>query len=132
MFSEAARVADLIRYTGYVCASHDNSSTAKGAGEVIVGRRAVARSARRFLRPRCRRRCPDRACRSRLALPDRPEFPRRGFQGAFGPSASERTVIERFRADFAQRLGVSSLSISQAGYNTTMDILSSGARACPP
>ncbi len=39
------------------------------------------------------------------------------------------TIVERFRPDFAARLRGAALSISQAGYNTTMDILASGVRA---
>jgi predicted glycosyltransferase len=38
-------------------------------------------------------------------------------------------VVERFRPDFPARLKGAALSISQAGYNTTMDILAAGARA---
>ncbi len=48
---------------------------------------------------------------------------------ALAKHASERTIVERFRDDFAARLRGATLSISQAGYNTTMDILSAGARA---
>jgi predicted glycosyltransferase len=43
--------------------------------------------------------------------------------------ADDRTIVERFRPNFAARLRVAALSISQAGYNTTMDILASGVRA---
>lgn len=38
-------------------------------------------------------------------------------------------VVERYRADFAQRLGQCRLSISQAGYNTVMEILQARAPA---
>ena len=48
---------------------------------------------------------------------------------ALAAHASERTIVERFRDDFPTRLSVRALSISQAGYNTTMDILAAGARA---
>jgi predicted glycosyltransferase len=44
-------------------------------------------------------------------------------------TADERTIVERFRPDFSALLTKAALSISQAGYNTTMDILSSGVRA---
>ncbi len=37
--------------------------------------------------------------------------------------------LERFRADFAALMASARLSISQAGYNTVMDILCTGARA---
>ena len=38
-------------------------------------------------------------------------------------------TVERHRADFVDLLGNCRVSISQAGYNTTMEILSCGARA---
>jgi len=38
-------------------------------------------------------------------------------------------VVERFRPDFTELLRGASLSISQAGYNTVLDIVSSGVRA---
>jgi predicted glycosyltransferase len=38
-------------------------------------------------------------------------------------------VLERFRQDFPALMAAARLSISQAGYNTVMDILSSGSRA---
>jgi predicted glycosyltransferase len=40
-----------------------------------------------------------------------------------------RVVLERFRQDFPALMAAARLSISQAGYNTVMDILSSGSRA---
>src|SRR4029079_13912590 len=44
-------------------------------------------------------------------------------------TGDEHTIVERLRPDFSARLKNAALSISQAGYNTTMDILSSGVRA---
>jgi predicted glycosyltransferase len=44
-------------------------------------------------------------------------------------AADDRILVERFRQDFPARLKRAALSISQAGYNTTMDILRAGARA---
>ncbi len=43
--------------------------------------------------------------------------------------ASDHIVIERNRPDFVSLLSRCAVSISQAGYNTVMDILSTGARA---
>ena len=42
--------------------------------------------------------------------------------------AGPRAVVERSRVDFAALLGRAFVSISQAGYNTTLDVLASGAR----
>jgi len=41
-----------------------------------------------------------------------------------GPNA----VVERSRVDFAELLRRAFISISQAGYNTTMDVMTSGTR----
>ena len=38
-------------------------------------------------------------------------------------------TVERHRADFVNLLGNCRVSISQAGYNTTMEVLNCGARA---
>jgi len=38
-------------------------------------------------------------------------------------------VLETFRDDFPALLRGAALSVSQAGYNTTLDVVSSGARA---
>jgi predicted glycosyltransferase len=125
-FPEATRLGDLIRYTGYV-ASPSSETAAKGTGEVIVSAGGGAVGAPLLA----------------AAMAARPLTALAGHVWRFltGPNlgdddfktlakhASERTIVERFRDDFADRLRASTLSISQAGYNTTMDILSAGARA---
>jgi predicted glycosyltransferase len=42
--------------------------------------------------------------------------------------ASPRAIVERSRVDFAALLRRAFVSISQAGYNTTLDVVTSGAR----
>jgi len=44
-------------------------------------------------------------------------------------AGGQGVVVERFRSDFPSRLKGAALSISQAGYNTTMDILTAGVKA---
>jgi predicted glycosyltransferase len=126
-FAEGAQIADLIRYTGYVAAPVGEPKSQDGAGEVVVSAGGGAVGAPLL----------------NTAMAARPLTALAGHVWRFltGPNigdaefkalaarASERTIIERFRPDFAQRLHVSALSISQAGYNTTMDVLCSGARA---
>ena len=60
---------------------------------------------------------------------DRAEPSRCRLRAARRDGRTTRTIVERFRADFSARLSNAALSISQAGYNTTMDILQSGVRA---
>jgi hypothetical protein len=39
-------------------------------------------------------------------------------------------IVERARADFPALLARATVSVSQAGYNTALDVLRSGARPC--
>jgi predicted glycosyltransferase len=60
-----------------------------------------------------------------LAGPHLPEEDYASLAGALPPGV----VLERFRPDFPAMLRRCVLSISQAGYNTTLDILRARARA---
>jgi predicted glycosyltransferase len=133
-FGETSRrrgVADLIRYTGYVAGSDQppppHSGAAARAGEVLVSAGGGAVGAPILLTAL--------AARPRTPLRDHtwrfltgPNFPEKAYQELL-EGADPRTMVERFRPDFPARLQTAALSISQAGYNTTMDILRAGARA---
>jgi predicted glycosyltransferase len=60
-----------------------------------------------------------------LAGPNIPEAGIARLLAAVAPNA----IVERSRADFADLLNRAFVSISQAGYNTTLDVIASGARA---
>ena len=126
-FGAAERISDLIRYTGYVCAAADATAPAAGHDEVIVSAGGGAVGAPLLF----------------AAMEARPATPLANHRWRFltGPNltdsefnrlaamADDRATVERFRPDFCARLTVAALSVSQAGYNTTMDILASGVRA---
>jgi predicted glycosyltransferase len=59
-----------------------------------------------------------------LAGPNIPEAGIARLRGIAGP----RAIVERSRVDFARLLRSAFVSISQAGYNTTLDVVTSGAR----
>jgi predicted glycosyltransferase len=59
-----------------------------------------------------------------LAGPNIPDAGIARLHGIAGP----RAVVERARADFPALLRRAVVSVSQAGYNTTLDVLASGAR----
>jgi len=59
-----------------------------------------------------------------LAGPNVPDDDFQRFLGAAGPG----TIVERSREDFAALLGRALISVSQAGYNTVLDVVRSGAR----
>ena len=126
-FPAAAEIADRLAYTGYVAEAHAPPAVAGESKEVVVsaGGGAVGRpllEAALAARPRT----------SLAAAPWRlitgPNLPEADF-AALRAAAPESVAIERFRIDFPALLARSRLSISQAGYNTVMDILATGARA---
>ena len=125
-FRSAGDIADLIRYTGYVAPPPpDASPEGPGKGEVVVaaGGGAVG------------------GILLRTALAARPlttmaEAPWRLITGP-NLAAEEReklvetqgVTVERLRQDYREVLSRAALSVSQAGYNTVMDILVTGVHA---
>jgi predicted glycosyltransferase len=129
-FPAASEIADLIRYTGYVCeraAEWADPGSMAGEGEVIVSAGGGAVGADLLFAALAAR--PSTALAGAtwrfLAGPNLPD----GDYARLLALADERTLVERFRPDFGERLKSCALSISQAGYNTTMDLLRAGARA---
>jgi predicted glycosyltransferase len=120
-FPAADRIADLIRYSGYVglpapavpfSATKDEVIVSAGGGAVGEALLFAALAAR-----------PLSPLRGHLwRLLTGPNLPAATFD-RLARKAGQRTVIERFRPDFPALLHGAALSISQAGYNTTMDIL---------
>lgn len=138
-FPPAASLRGKIRYTGYVAAPPPEgpgdgagpgpraSGAGPGQGEVVVstGGGAVAGpliGAALAARPRTRlARVPWRI----LVGPNHPEAALRGWRAR----APDGVVFERARPDFPALLARARLSISQAGYNTVMDLLRAGIPA---
>jgi predicted glycosyltransferase len=59
-----------------------------------------------------------------------PNLPQPAFDALAASLPKDGSVaLDRFRADFRERLRHCAVSISQAGYNTVLDILDAGARA---
>jgi predicted glycosyltransferase len=124
-FAAAAKISHLIHYTGYV--GEPSSGRKAGQGEVIVSAGGGAVGAPLLFAAA--------AARPRTALAGAtwrfitgPNFPEDDFcklTQLRGPV----TIVERFRTDFRERLAGCMLSISQAGYNTVMNVLVSRARA---
>ena len=127
-FASASAIADLIRYTGYVTAPerHDPEPL-DGDGEVLVSAGGGAVGAP-LLFAALEARAMTPLANNVWRLIAGPNLPDADFE-RLRAAADERTMVERFRQDFPARLKLAALSISQAGYNTTMDILRAGARA---
>lgn len=130
-FALATKLGSKLEYTGYIVdfLLRKKSSTA-GKGEVIVsaGGGAVGETLL------------DAAMRARPLTPFRDRIWRVLAGNNLNDAAYARLarlaaaagggiVLERSRADFTTLLANCELSISQAGYNTLMETLSTGARA---
>jgi predicted glycosyltransferase len=129
-FPEARSIADRIRYTGYVAPSRPLGRPAAdrpGQAEVVVsvGGGAVGL-------PLLRAALAARALTPLAAAPWRllagPDVPDGAFE-ALVRAAPAGVVVERARPDFPDLLSRCALSVSQAGYNTVMDLLQARCRA---
>jgi predicted glycosyltransferase len=128
-FPQAAEIADKLVYTGYVVteAPTSASAAAEGTDEVLVstGGGAVAEAlATAALAARPLSRLVGSPWRILIGhnLPDEP-YERLARQ------AIEGVVIERARPDFLDLLARAAVSVSQAGYNTVLEVLRAGRPA---
>ena len=128
-FPGAARIADRIEYTGYVVDAATPANGEAGRDEVIVSAGGGAVGAALLesailARPMTMLR--DRTWRILAGnnLPDS-EYRKLTTLTAGGVGMQ----LERSRPDFTTLLANCALSVSQAGYNTLMEIVSAGARA---
>jgi predicted glycosyltransferase len=126
-FPAAAEIADRLAYTGYVAESHTPPAGAVESEEVVVsvGGGAVGRP---LLEAALAARAQTSLAKAPWRLITGPNLDEADFL-ALSASAPPGVAVERFRSDFPTLLARSRLSISQAGYNTVMDILATGARA---
>ena len=130
-FPEMAEIADKLTYTGYVvetdALSPSHVGSPIGDGEVIVsvGGGAVGLPLLRMaLEAKPLSRLADRPWR----LITGPNLPDDAF-AALAWSPPPGVIVERWRDDLPALLRTCAVSISQAGYNTVMDLLRARARA---
>jgi predicted glycosyltransferase len=127
-FKAAGEIADLIRHTGYVTAASEGAAPAgNGGDEVLVSAGGGAVGAP-LLFAAMEARPLTALAGKRWRFLTGPNLPGADY-AKLQAMTGEGAVVERFRTDFPALLKASALSISQAGYNTTMDILTSGARS---
>jgi predicted glycosyltransferase len=135
-FALADRLADRLVYTGYVGSAASPAAAPRPHGEIVVsagGGRVAAAFFQAALAARA-------GCRAGAARPWRL------LTGPYLTSAAREdldaltrqlapvgrhpaVVVEAFRPDFPALLRGAALSVSQAGYNTVLDVLASGVRA---
>lgn len=122
-FGRADEIEDLTRYTGFVDAGAPVTHQDERAGVVVsVGGSGVGSAL-----VRCAAKAAaisDPALQWTILLPPQLWAQRETVCGSVGANVS----LEPNRADFRALLGAASLSISQAGYNTVLDVLSAGPR----
>jgi predicted glycosyltransferase len=130
-FPEMAEIADKLTYTGYVVETDAlapaTSNSPIGDGEVIVsvGGGAVGLPLLRMaIEAKPLSRLADRPWR----LIAGPNLPDDAF-AALAWSPPPGIIVERWRSDLRALLRTCAVSVSQAGYNTVMDLLGSRARA---
>ncbi len=125
-FPAAGEIADLVRYTGYVAPSPPTAAPeGPGKGAVVVAAGGGAVGGKLL----------------ETALAARPlttmaEAPWRLITGPNLPGEdraklveTQGVTVETLRRDYREVLSRAALSVSQAGYNTVMDILVTGVRA---
>jgi predicted glycosyltransferase len=125
-FGAADRIADLIRCTGYVApVPPDCAPNGPGAGEVVVaaGGGAVGGA---LLQMALAARPLTRMADAPWRLITGPNLPPAERQALVAPAG---VTIDTLRHDYREILSRAALSVSQAGYNTVMDILVTGVRA---
>jgi len=128
-FPAAPDIADRLIYTGYVCPPADSpgSAAATGGGEVVVSAgggaagHAVLKAALAARRSGCLAGLPWRL----IAGTNLPE----ADFAALKIDVPAGVVVERFCYNFVGLLRGCRVSVSQAGYNTVLDILATRARA---
>jgi len=125
-FGAAERIADMIRYTGYVAPTPlESRPGGPGEGEVVVavGGGAVGGA---LLRTALAARPLTRFATAPWRLITGPNLPPEERRSLMAPAG---VVIDTMRHDYREILSRAALSVSQAGYNTVMDVLVTGVRA---
>ena len=123
----ADRLGGKLRYTGYLdTAASTSQDSGDGEGEIVVsaGGGAVAEALEDVAVAACAAREDGRPWRL-LVGANRPPARLAALQA----SAPVGLTVERARPDFRTLLGRAAASVSQAGYNTVVDLLTSGAPA---
>jgi predicted glycosyltransferase len=132
-FRHAAALGERLHYTGYVVDRNAGEvpEDRAGSGEVIVSAGGGAVGAAMLEAAiRCRRLTSlARASWRVLAGVNAAPATLVTLQALARESGDGHVIVERSREDFRSLLRNCALSISQAGYNTLMEILEAGARA---
>lgn len=125
-FAHADRIGDRVAYTGYVVDAPVKTENGPGTDEVIVSAGGGAVSEELFraaMKARQNTRLANRRWRilAGHALPD-------DVFESLQDAATDGIIVERARADFPALMANCTLSVSQGGYNTVMEMMTAGTR----
>jgi predicted glycosyltransferase len=128
-FPAAPAIADRLVYTGYVCPPPDTAEAPPVADsdEIIVSAGGGAAGYALLQAALAARRAGCLAAHPWLLLTGT-NLPESDF-AVLCATAPEGVTVERFRPNLSAILRSCRVSVSQAGYNTVLDILAAGARA---
>ena len=126
-FPAAGEIKPPVIHTGYVAEPSSASASVREGEEILVsaGGGAVGGP---LLRAALAARPASSAAQAPWRLIAGPNLADSEFD-ALAKGLPANVSLERFRSDFPALMAASRLSLSQAGYNTIMDILNTGARA---
>jgi predicted glycosyltransferase len=128
-FPAAPEIADRLSYTGYVSPGvrSDGAAALDGRDEVVVSAGGGAAGQALLAAALEARRSGCLACRPWRLIAGS-NLPAADFD-PLAAAAPAGVVVERFRQDFGALLQGCRVSVSQAGYNTVLDILAARTRA---
>ena len=128
-FAGADRIADRLHYTGYVVGNAPPAVAEAGTGSEILVSAGGGAVGGPLLRAAIAARPLTRVARQPWRIVTGRNLPDPEFAALKLATADSDVVLERFRSDFQALLQRCRLSVSQAGYNTVMELLAAGSRA---
>ena len=128
-FPPASLIANRLVYTGYIGGAAETGAVDEAAGtdEVLVSAGGGAVGGR-LLKTALETRRQGFLASLKWRILAGPNLPDAEF-GVLAAGLPEGVILERFRGDFPQMLRRCRVSVSQAGYNTVLDILEARAAA---
>jgi predicted glycosyltransferase len=127
-FPATAEIKPPVIYTGYVAEAAPTAERHGPPGEEILVSAGGGAVGGPLLRAVLAARPATTVAESAWRLIAGPNLPDQEFS-SLAANLPAKVTLERFRRDFPALMARARLSISQAGYNTVMDILGTGARA---
>ncbi len=127
-FSLAAAVADRVSYSGYVCRDAPAPAASSNIRNEIIVSAGGSVTGLRLLQTAIEARASSSLAKAPWRLRVSPSIDAADF-AALRARAGSGVIVERNQGDLQARLQQARLSISQAGYNTVCEILSSSTPA---